>query len=326
MALKTLQKIKRWFVSLRRNRIARNIMTFVGFVLVATLFWFVMAMNDNVQDNVEVRLNISNQPDSVTFIALPPQKFHVTVRDKGTSLMRAAGFQTPVVTFNFRDFAQEGRFRVSKNDFLAALKQTFGSNASITSSSLDSLSLSYTALPGKRVPVIVNLDATPSSGKVISALPGKNPGAVEVFSTRDILDTITRVYTEKIVRRHLDESLTITVKLLPIRGARIIPDQIKVTIPVEPLVKKQQFTQIQIDNVPDGMDLLLFPQKARVVYYVPMSRFNDSDPVINVRADYRDITDGFSNHIPLHLHGTPGYVINPELVDTSVEYTIVRNK
>lgn len=319
-------KIKDWWKAMRDNRATRNVFTFCGFVLVAALFWLVMALNDNVQDNVEVRVVVSNVPDTVTFISLPPQKLHVTVRDKGTSLLRAAGFQTPVISLNFRDFASDGQFRVSRSDFQAALKQTFGANAQVTSSSLDSISLRYTTLPGKRVPIVVQLDALASNGKVISGAPAKSPGSVEVFSTRDVLDTISRVYTEKIVRRNLDESATVSVRILPIKGARVIPDVVKVTIPVEPLVKKEQLAIIQVDNVPEGMDLLLFPQRAKVVYYVPMSRFGDTDPAIDVRADYVDVRDGAHDRIPLHIHRTPGYITNPELIDTSVEYTIVRNK
>lgn len=312
-------------IAVKNNRWTRNTLTFIGFVALAALFWFIMALNDNVQDTVEVKINVTNVPDTVTFINMPTEKIHVTVRDRGTSLLRTAAFETPVLSLNFNEFSQDGTLRVNRSEILAALKRTFGNSASIASMTLDSLHCVYTTNPGKRVPVVVCAEVSARSGMVVAGKLIPDPMAVKVYSSRSVLDTVLRVYTEIIHRRNLEDNEVATVKLRSIPGARIIPDQVKVKIPVEPLVKKTQTVTIQTDNVPEGMDLLLFPQSVKVVYYVQMSKFNDDNPQLDVRVDYRELNELHDNRLPLHLTRVPDYLYNAEVEEKTVEYTIVKH-
>lgn len=304
-------------------RLTKEFFTFLGFIGLAALFWVVLAMNDNVQENLEVRLNVTNVPDTVTFINVPPGKIHVTVRDRGTTLMRTSLFQIPVINMDFKDYAQDGVFRVSKGDIQSALKHTFGANAVFSGSSLDSLRLVYTGLPGRRVPVDVKLDVKAKSGMTVGAKVVCDPASVVIYGTGG-LDTINKVYCEPIIKRNMEETIEVQAKLIPIRGVRIVPSKVKVTIPVEPLVKKEEMVNIQTENIPAGYDLLLFPQSVKVVYYVPMSKFNDETPRIDVRVNYNDRNMAAGRHLPLRIAHVPGYVCNVSLMDSEVEYTLVR--
>lgn len=307
----------------KNTRLTHNFFTFLGFVCLAALFWFVLAMNDNMQESVEARLSITGIPDTVTFINLPPAKLHVSVRDKGTTLMRTSMFQTPTIELNFRDFAQDGVFHVSATDFQSALKHTFGQSSTITGSSLDSLRLLYTGNPARRVPVDVDLDVQARSGMTIGRKVICEPEYVRLYSVGS-LDTIHKVMTDKIIKRDLQDNIEVFVKLKPIPGVRMIPDNVKVRIPVEPLVKREQMVNIQTNNVPPGYDLLLFPQNVKVVYYVPMSLFSSDSPKIDVRVDYNEISENDQRRLPLHLIHVPSYLHNVELKESDVEYTIVK--
>lgn len=320
------ESLKKAYGNLKDRRWSKNSLTFFGFMLLSALFWLVMTLNDNVQTNVTVRLNINNRPDSAVFISVPPSVIHVNVKDKGTSLLRAHGFRTPVMNLNFRDFAVDGVFRVPRTDFQAALKSVFGQNAVITSSSLDSLYFTYTTNKGKRVPIIVNYNATAANGMTISGLPDTEPHAVTVYARAGILDTITRVRTECISLSDLKGPVRLQAKILPIAGVRVIPDRVSVLFQVESLVRKTSQVDIRIDNVPEGEDLLIFPQRARISYYVPMRRFNDEDKSFVVRVDYNDIRNTPDDRIPLTIERTPDYATNISLIDRSVEYTIVKNR
>ncbi|MCM1152403.1 MAG: CdaR family protein [Muribaculum sp.] len=315
--------LKTIYHNLKRRRWFHNLLPFLGFVLISLLFWFVLAMNDNVQENLTVRINISNSPDTVTFISVPPQTIHITVRDKGTNIFQVAAFRKPVVNFNFRDYAEDGIFRVSRGDFQLALKNLFGPNAQITSSSIDSLRLLYTVEPGKRLPVKANYKISCANGKTIAGNLVCDPSLVTVYSYGDVLDSVTYVRTERIVLKNLEEPTKVKVKIKPIANVRVIPDEVTVTVPIEPLVKKTSQVEIRVVNVPDDKDLLLFPQKAKVIYYVPMSRFSDNDIRISVYADYQDIAKGYHEKLPLHIEGVASYIVKPELADATAEYTIV---
>ncbi len=324
-------KIKKFNISgtwrrLKRSSKFHEVLIFLAFVAAASVFWFVIALNDNVSRTFDVRLKIENVPDSVVFITDPPKDIHVTLRDKGTNLLRNAIMNHPQLTINFRDFAREGLFRYTGSDLNSGLRNTFGSAAQIASCSIDSLRLRYTTSRGKRVPIVVRVDASAAPGHIISGVPQPEERAVIVYSDANNLDTITRVYTETVLRRNLSETATVKVKLEPISGTRLIPASVTVVIPVEPLVRKEEMVTVTARNVPPGESLLLFPTKVPVTYYVPMSRFNDDDShTLEILVDYSDTRIEDSSRLPLIIGAHPDYIVNPELQAVSVEYTLVKD-
>ena len=310
---------------LRKTSTFHDIVLFFVFVAVATLFWVILALNDNAQDSINVKVAINNCPDSVTFISDIPEKLHVTVRDKGTNLWRNH-YRHPTMGINFKEFASKGILHYSKNDIVASLKTIFGSGAQIVSISQDSIHLAYTTNKGRRVPVVVNGDATAASGSVIEGRMRPRPSNVLVYGDIELTDTIHKVYTEPLMLAELSETTTVEVKIRKIPGVRIMPSVVSVTVPVEPLVKKEALITITPVNVPRGKSLLLFPSKVPVEYYVAMSRLDDDDdPSIEVYADYNSINDASDGKINVRVVRYPERLKNLSLKSDSVEFTVVRN-
>lgn len=319
------EKIKTGWKTMQASTGFKKTLTYLVFVAIAALFWFIMALNDSVQYNFEVKVNLYNVPDSVTFINLPPEKIHVMVRDQGANLWRNGVFGDATVNINFADFSGDGRFVVRRSELTAALKSVFGASASLLSTSVDSLSLMYTTLPGKRVPVEVSADLTPATGKIIMGNPVASPAGVVVYGTRNVLDTITRVYTEHFSRHNLEENTEVPVRLRGMANARFEPSTVKVAVEVDPLVRKQASVNVAVHHLPEGMDLLLFPSKVQVEYYVPMSKFDAASvDKTGVAVDYLDL-DKNPRKLPVRLTHHNSALLNMHLLTDSVEYTLVRN-
>lgn len=309
---------------LRSSSGFHNLLLFLVFVVISALFWVILALNDNVQDNCEVKLKISGVPDSVTFITLPPDGFHVTVRDKGSTLLRSSVINTPSIEFDFKEYAEGGVLRLSHAEILSSLKGAFGAGAQFSAVGLDSLRLNYVTGKGKRVPVVVDADVSAEAGNIISSPPVSLTPRVEVFAERSVLDTITRVYTTRIVKRDLSESRQVKAAIRSIPGARVIPDEITVRIEVEPLVSKDYLVEVEAIGVPEGINLLLFPSKVKVSCFVPMSDFSEDNPGIRVYVDYKDIGRLSDGRLPLKVSELSSKVHNVQLTAESVEYTVVK--
>lgn len=309
---------------IKRTSAFHNTLVFLMFVAVATVFWFFMVMNDSVQESVDMKIHITNVPDSVTFITDPPENVHIGVRDKGTKLMRVIFASEPALDIDFREYAEDGLFRLSAADFMGIVKQSLGQSAQVINMSVDSLRFEYTDHPGKRVPVHVVADIEAQSGKIISGKPHPSVSTVLLYSARVPLDTISSVSTQPLVRRNLEETTTEVAEIQPIKGVKIVPAKIDVTVPVEPLVKKTQLVPVQVINIPAGQSVLLFPNKVEVSYYLPMSRFNDELKGFSVIADYRDLADDKTGRVQLHLAQHPSIAVNARMRSESVEYTIVK--
>lgn len=311
--------------NLRKSSRFRSLLTFTAFVGVSAMFWLILTLNDSVQDGCIVHVRINNKPDSVTFISEVPKTIHVEVRDKGSSLMRSMWLKTPTVNLNFRELADKGQFICSRSDMMAALKETFGSTASIVSSSVDSLRLVYTDRPGKSVPVVVAVKASAHAGYFVYGHPAAEPARVTAYGPREIVDTMTRVFTKAYIESDLSESYGFKADLKTIKGVRLIPNSVQVKVNVEPLVAKEDMVTVVAENVPHDENLLLFPSKVRVSYYVPMSEFDDDSKPVRVVVDYNDVAAHMGERIPLRIESVKGVnAVNPRLHQDSVEYTLVR--
>jgi len=319
-----LDKAKEKWRGMRATAGFHNFVLFLAFVAVAAFFWLVMSLNDNVTQTFDVELKIDNVPDSVTFINDPPASFHVTLRDKGTNILRSGIISNPHVGLNFRDYADKGIFRVTRSDLSAAVKSAFGNSAQLTAVSLDSLYLHYTSEKGRRVPVVVVAEVSSVPGMVISETPKPLQRSALIYSYSEDIDTITRVYTQPIVRRNLSGTTEVEVQLKSIAKVKIVPSSVKVRIPVEPLVKKESMATVTALNVPDGESLLLFPNRVQVVYYVPMSLFNSDLVPVDVSVDYRDIYEYSGDRLPVGIRSYADYVESPQVLVDSVEYTLVK--
>lgn len=302
-----------------------NVVLFLVFVAVSALFWVILALNDSAQASFNVRVAVVNCPDSVTFISDIPEKIHVSVRDKGSTLWRNR-YRHPAMNINFEEYATDGVLKYSKNDIVTSLKTIFGSASQIISISRDSIHLDYTTNKGKRVPVVVNGTILAASGSVIEGQLKPQPSNVLVYGEQSVIDTIHRVMTEQISMRELSETTVVEVELQRIKEARVIPSVVSVTVPVEPLVRKEALITITPENVPYGESLLLFPSKVPVTYYVAMSRLGDNDdPNIELLVDYNSIRHSSSGKLHVRVSKYPDRLKNLSLQNDSVEFTIVKN-
>lgn len=310
---------------LKHTSAFHDLVLFLVFVAISTFFWIILALNDNAQGSYNVKVAINNCPDSVTFISDIPEKLHVTVRDKGTSIWRNH-YRHPTMNINFKEYADAGELRYSKNDIITSLKSIFGPSAQIVSISLDSLYLEYTSNKGKRVPVVVDADVSAASGSIIEGFTKASPSNVLVYGDQKVLDTIHKVRTERLILSDLSENTTVEVHLRKISDARILPSKVNVTVPVEPLVKKKASITITPVNVPHGESLLLFPSKVPVEYYVAMSRLNDDDdPEIELEVDFKAIPPSHNGKLHVRVARYPDRLKNLSLINDSVEFTIVEN-
>lgn len=312
--------------NLRTSGKFKDLRLFFIFVLVSGVFWFILALNDVGQSDFQVKVELVDVPDSVTFIEDPPSVINVSVRNKGTSLLRRKFMDAPVMRIPFNEYSENGRLRVSSAAVMAQLRAIFGTASTINVNSRDSISVPFTMAPGKLVPVKVVTDITTALGKVVNGRPKVDVREVKVFSVRSIRDTIMYVSTEPIVLRDLSDPVTVSVGLRPIKGVRFEPSTVKVMIPVEPLENRKTYVPVTPLGVPQGESLVLFPQKVEVSYLVPMSR-KDDFPAESFRvvADYSDISPTSTAMVKIKLVQTPPGVENAVLHQDSIEYTIIRN-
>lgn len=301
----------------------RDILLYLVFVIISFAFWAILSLNNLIQDNYKVRFRITGIPQGVTMINDYPREFNVTVKNNGYVLLKYMIGDNPEITVDFKEYANgNGQILISRQELEDMLVAEFGSGTSIVSFSPESLSIKYTSLPGKKVPVEIFGDYVANFQYVVNGEIVAVPDSVTIYSDAGNLSAINKVRTEKIISRNLTDSLYVKIAIQNIKDVRAVPDSVDVMIPVEPLVTKRSSIPVIVKNLPENVSVVVFPSSVQVSYLLPMSLYNDRlDDKFEASVDYGNI-QGNKAKLPVRIEIAPEIYQNIQLETDSVEYVI----
>lgn len=304
----------------------RSIVTFVVFLVIATIFWFMMTLNEVVQREYKLPVTITGIPAGTTLITNPPRYIEVSVKDKGRALVKYDWGTPPAITLRYSDFQSISDSKIVINREMIAnnIRNFFGSGCDIASIRPDSISLYTTTRPGDKLPIFLDVDARTEPQYVVYGPMVSSADSATVYSLHGIPTSMVVLHTEQISLRELTDTTTVDVRISAPAGARVEPASVKVTIPVEPLVSKKRILPITYVNVPHGINVLTFPAQVDLNYLVPMSMFNNDNASPAAVVDYRTIKPG-SPTVDVTIANIPDYYRSVHPVPAAVECLVEHN-
>lgn len=302
----------------------KDVIVFLLFTLVSYVFWVIMSLNDDVQRDLEVKLEITDVPDGVYFISDVPKSLTVNVRAKGTVFAGYYWNGTPSMKLRYDEmvvYPLKDRVALPEQELTARIRSLFSSTTQVVSVRPDSLSFIFTDRPGVKAVVIPDLQVDPSPQSVISGPVKISPDTVTVYSAGHLAVHPAEVTTMSINRSGLTDTLVCEVRLRPEPGVKIVPDRVTVTVPIEPLISKTRVVPVTLLNgsSADSHDVVLFPSQVTVSYLLPMSLYSTESSVVSVNADFFQRS---ATKIPLSLGSFPSYYQGVSMSIDSVEYLI----
>lgn len=321
-----MKNFKEIFESVKKNVFGspkmRTFMQYMFFVFISFLFWAFVSLNNNINIDLEVPVKVNSIPDSTTIISDIPENVSINVRDKGMALLKFIVGKTPSLDIDFNDFVMsDGRFYVPNVELRRKVRALFESSTTLQTMSIDEIDLKYTNLPAKKVPVRLDLDIKPNIQYIIYGSVTQSVDSVLVFSDRNTLAKIDEVFTNKVEERDLTDTLVREVCFTPIADARIVPQKINITIPVEPLISKKMNVSVKVKNTPRNENVITFPSEVEASFLVPFSMYRKHVSMEAV-ADYNDIKITGNNKIAVVIEDCPTLCNNISLSQDSVEYII----
>lgn len=313
-------------LSMLKSQRGRDVWMFLLFVGVSTILWCVLTLNRYDQHDIRMPIEITNVPDSVTVISKGPDALNVSLRARGTQMLKMLAGGAPTVTADFRAFRSGGTIFLSPADLKGLVRSAAG-GAQVNVVYPDTIKLRYTTHAGYLLPVKVNYRATAAPQAALVGKPKLSSDSVKIYLPNgEILpDNYNSVATEPLRMLAIDKTSTRRVKLIPPKGGRVIPDSIDITFVVEPMIFKSRKVVIEPANVPDGIKLITFPAQIDAFFMIPMSAYAKGLSNFRVVADFKTIRPG-SNMVKLKLEDVPNCLHNIQLKVDSAEYIIERKR
>ena len=285
-----------------------------------------MSLNQEVQQDIRCRIEITNQPDSVTMVSYLPDGINASVKSRGSQLIKYSFGTPPTISIDYKYLAHGNQISIGISEMRGLLRGVFGQNAQIISFNPDTLNLVFTSNKGVKLPIEVVSQVSTRSDFALADKPQCYPESVTVYSTRVLDPTRDKVQTMPIQHSGISETQTVRTRVVVPPGCRAFPDSINVVFKVEPLIARKIRIPITAVNVPDSVRLILLPMTVSATYMVPANMYKDDAPPIKVIADYKDIDLAHpSRRIPIFPDNTNAPNIRSiRLSNDSVEYMVER--
>lgn len=308
----------------------REVLTFLCFVLISTVFWMALSAYQDSDRTYTVHLRIENQPASYVFTTYVPEELQVTVVDKNMDLMRfnySRDLDSLKVDFS-RYADASGNFRISGAELQSLLLGHLASSTQITAIQPALIDARFAVTEGKMIPVQLNADLIPATNYRIHTAV-LSPDSVWVHAPSSILDTLTCINTKFIKGYAIDKPIDQDIELdLPI-GLKATPASVMLNIKVINYVEKEvRDLPIKVLNVPEHTTVEVFPNKARISCLIDFDNFRSLTPeIIEVSVDYADILSRDQRKLPVDAFLSRldnETVTNMKVWPDSVEFVIIQ--
>lgn len=306
---------------------SRETAVFMFFVLLSALFWLIQTLNETFDMQMRFPLQLEKVPENVVITSDIPADVDVTVRDKGTALLKyvfTTVVQPVVVNFNDHDDGSLfGHVILTHPELMPQISDDLLSTTNVVEIRPDTIEYFYSRGGSKRMAVLPRGRITTDALYYLAGVTC-NPDSVTVWAPSDMLDTMTAVTTSPLNLDRLTETRTLSAQLTTLRGMKTDPTEVMVTAEVDMFTEKSVSVPIIGTNFPAGYSLRTFPGVVTVRFRVGAKDYKKiTAENFVITATYEELIDLPRNaKLWLKLRSLPEGVSQVHIVPEEVDFLI----
>ena len=299
----------------------KEFLIFLFFLALSGAFWLLMTLNETMEREFKIPMRLTGVPRNAVMTGELPDTVRVTVRDKGFTLVT---YDFRPLVFRFSNYADEdeGKGVIPLTDVQKqVLSQMYGSSK-LLQVKPGAFDFYFTYGTSKKVPVVFRGKITTSKSYYL-AHTEFYPSMVTVYANKQQLDKLQTVEIEPFNYRNLQDTIRQAVKIRKIRGVKIVPSTVRLSVYPDVLTEEAIEVPITAINMPPGMVLRTFPSKVTVRFTIGASLFRTIKPnLFKVVVDYEELAANPSDKCTLQLRSVPRSVSKASLEIDRVDYLL----
>lgn len=303
---------------------SREFLIFLFFVFVSFCFWLLQVLNDEYETELAIPLRMKNVPENVVLTSELPSEVRIGVKDRGTVLVNYLWGQTFYpLAIDFADYSDKGsHVRIPSSALSKKVSGQLNQSTKLTVIKPDTLDFIYTRGMAKMIPVKLCGSVKPERQYYISDTIC-SPDSVKVYAPQNMLDTISAAFTQYMDFGEISDTVHRRLSVMPLKGARFIPNFIDVTLMVDVYSEKTVDVPVVGINFPENKILRTFPTKVQVSFQVGLSKFMevDADDFLVV-VDYNKLKDSAGDKVQLELKQFPSDINHVRIGLKELDYII----
>jgi hypothetical protein len=311
----------------------RKLTVFGVCVGLALLMWLLTSLGKDYNTTFFIPVKYSNFPENKTLLNEMSDRLAVNVSGTGYDLLKYDGRlegDTLVINLNNLKISVIGGYQRGTLDpaiISKDLQERLNGMLAINSVLTDSLEFVFDLKVTRIVPVRPVVEFSVPHGFVLLDSVIAFPNEIEIIGALSVLDTLAYIKTDTLRLGEVNKASNNTVMIsrsVVGSDATFSHDSLQVIVNIDQLTEKSFLLEPKILNVPDSINLLLFPSSVEVIMQVPLSRYDDVlEEDVQLNVDFNDYNPDYPT-LPLKLESWPVQAKNVKLKDQQVEVVLSR--
>lgn len=316
-----LKKVK----SVTKTRFRKNdINSFLFFLIFAIVIWIFVQFSKQYNEILNIPVKYVNVPPDKLLKEDNPRNIQLKMQENG---FRIAWFSLfpPTLTVDVSRASDENGKLVyvideNRSQILEQFKINFDDNSFVR----DALVIEYEQKQEKRLPVISQLNVEFAAGYSAVKELHIEPDSVTLSGPDNILDTLSGVRTFPVtfseVKNDLSGSVFLDTTALP--KVTLYNNRVNYKLDVEKFTEGKLQVPIELINVPEGLNVVIFPKETILFFQVNLKEFNKvSAADFRVVANFKNVRENQDFIIP-EVVEKPEFTSNIRLSEKRIQFII----
>ena len=304
----------------------KKIAVFSVFIVIATIFWFLNALNREYITNIKYPVQFYNIPKNISPSVNVPQEFTVNVKAYGFDILWKITASRPLrinVGENaVKDEDDDSKLLLStlsfKNDLFPEKN-----DIEVINIKPEFIVFSSQNLVTKKVPIKINVKYTTDVLHMVSGPLRIKPDSILAYGSEQMIEKIEFVETETVNFSDLNDSLLTVIKLKKLDSIVFEKSFVNMLIPVEKYTENTTTVQLEIKNCPDSLRLVTFPKEVKIRYNVTLSLFNSIQAGdFKAGVDFSETIDDTDDKLEVKIEKSPLGIDKIAVIPNYIEYII----
>ncbi len=261
----------------QRPEMSKKLKTFSVFLVIAVIFWFLNALDKEYITEISLPITFHNLPENTSISAIEMQKVSVKVKGYGFDIVGRLPkefneLSIDVAKSSVKISEKSEKYYIKSAQLKDAISSALPDIFSVVSVTPDTLYFELLTQRTHKVPVRLRSKVQYAPSYMRSAPELFIPDSVSVYENEIGLNTISEIYIEKLPVE-IKENGIFEVKIIPIKNVKIRQKTVKVKISAEQYSEKKVEIPVSIINLPDDVQMLVFPKKVSLKLKIPISLY-----------------------------------------------------
>ena len=314
-------------MKIKKSKISKKkIVIFSVFIVIATIFWFLNALNKEYTTKIEYPAEFYNLPENISSVVSVPDRLTVTIKGLGFDILWKLNISNPIkidVSKNgVKDKSDKSKLIINSSKFSDELFPNL-TNIEIISIKPETIIFSTNKISSKKVPVKIDINFNSKPLFMQSGDIKTTPDSITIYGSDINISKINYVETVKKDFKDLDDTLRKQIFLKKITNINFSSNTLNIIIPIEKYTENTSLVPVKVINSPDSLIVITFPKEIKVTYKVTLSRYksvNKSNFVLT--ADFAEIESNKPEKLQITLSKYPAGLSSVKFSPEYVEYII----